>query len=176
MSRMKRGMIVAVSPEGVIGLNGAIPWHYRGDMVRFKRITLGSTVVMGRLTWESLPRKPLPGRRNIVVTSRPLDAGAQSSHASHANVADDVQTFGDVESALAQATTPVWVIGGARVYADAMAYCDLLDVTYVPDHVVHPDAIRFPRIDPAVWRAGPRVVHEDDPSLTRQEFVRIGDV
>ena len=67
-----RGMIYAVSPEGVIGQDGAIPWYHPGDFRRFKRVTLGSTVIMGRKTFESMG-KPLPGRRNSVVTSRPMN-------------------------------------------------------------------------------------------------------
>lgn len=153
-------MIAAVSPEGVIGLNGTIPWHYRGDMQRFKRLTLGKAVVMGRLTWESMPKRPLPGRRNVVISSRPLDG---------------VETYRDVSSAL-RAIGPgggdVWFIGGARVYAEAMEHCDRIDLTYVPDHVVDPRAVRFPPIDPEAWEPGPRVPHEDEPALTRQEFTR----
>ncbi len=69
---MTYGIIAAVSPEGVIGVGNDLPWHYSADLKRFKRLTMGNTIVMGRLTWESLPKKPLPGRRNIVITSREL--------------------------------------------------------------------------------------------------------
>ncbi len=67
-----RGMIFAMSPERVIGLDGKIPWRHPGDLRRFKQVTLGSTIIMGRATFDDNGR-PLPGRRNIVVTSRPLD-------------------------------------------------------------------------------------------------------
>ena len=60
--------VVAVSKNGVIGREGGLPWHISSDLKRFKEITMGKPVVMGRKTWESLPRKPLPGRRNIVIT------------------------------------------------------------------------------------------------------------
>ena len=67
-----RGMIYAVSPEGVIGVGNRIPWRYQGDFRRFKRVTMGKTLIMGRKTFESIGH-PLAGRRNIVVSSRPSD-------------------------------------------------------------------------------------------------------
>ena len=68
-----RGILVATSPEGVIGKDNTIPWYYSEDLKRFKRLTIGKTVIMGRNTWESLPIKPLPERRNIVITRSSLD-------------------------------------------------------------------------------------------------------
>ena len=154
-----RGLIAAVSPEGVIGLDGKIPWHYKGDLRRFKRITMGSTIIMGRLTWESIGKKALPGRRNIVITSR-----SDSS----------IDCYPDLISALASTTGPgdVWFIGGARVYKDAMRFVEVLDITRVPDCINDPNAVRFPAIDPAVWYEGPLLVHADEPALRRQIFTR----
>ena len=77
------GTIAAVSPEWVIGLHNQVPWRHPGDFRRFKRVTLGATVIMGRLTWESMHRKPLPGRRNLVVTRHP-DPSIESSRLSRA--------------------------------------------------------------------------------------------
>lgn len=154
------GMIAAVSPEGVIGLHGAIPWRHPGDMRRFARVTRGGVVVMGRATWESMGCRPLPKRRNIVVTSRSLA---------------DVECHRDLPAAIAAALcegTTVWLIGGARIYEEGLAHADFIDLTYVPDHVGDPDAVRFPAIDPAVWDAGPLVVHEEEPELSRRVFVR----
>jgi dihydrofolate reductase len=152
-----RGMMVAMSPEGVIGVGGKIPWHYRGDLRRVKRLTLGTTLIMGRVTWESLGGKPLPGRRNLVVTSRSL-AGAEC--------------FPDLASALAATEGQVWFFGGARIYRDAMPLADFIDVVYVPDHVVDPNAVYFPPIDPARWHAGPLLPHEDEPALKRRVYTR----
>lgn len=154
---MTRAILVAMSPERVIGLNGTIPWHYRGDMLRFKRLTTGATVIMGRLTWESLPKRPLPNRRNVVVTRSPIDG---------------VDCYPSLSKALATTTGDVWFIGGARIYAEAMKYADVLDVTYVPDRVDHPDAVKFPELDASAWTAGPRIPHEDEPALERQELHR----
>ena len=67
------GAIVAISANGVIGKDGDLPWHYSEDLKRFKQLTLDSTIIMGRNTWDSLPRKPLPKRRNIVITRRGVE-------------------------------------------------------------------------------------------------------
>ncbi|HTQ43994.1 MAG TPA: dihydrofolate reductase [Polyangiaceae bacterium] len=155
-----RGMILAVSPEGVIGLGGKIPWRHPGDMRRFKRVTLGSTVIMGRATFDETG-KPLPGRRNIVVTSRPLDVAG-------------VERVGTVDEALARAGAEcdVWFIGGARIYEEAMGHVDVIDVTYVPDHVDAPGAVHAPPIDERVFEPGPLLPHEDEPGLTRRVYRR----
>jgi dihydrofolate reductase len=160
-----RGMIAAVSPERVIGLGGAIPWSHPGDMRRFVRVTKGSIVVMGRLTWESMNRKPLPNRRNVVITHN--DVG-------------DVEHYADIGTALAKFAADgdardVWFIGGARIYAEAMPYCDVIDLTYVPDHVTGEGAVHFPPIDESAWEAGPLLPHEDEAGLTRRVFTRRGE-
>jgi dihydrofolate reductase len=152
-------MIYAVSPEGVIGANGGIPWHHPGDYRRFKRVTLGSTVIMGRKTFESLG-KPLPGRRNIVVTSRAFDVPG-------------IDCVGTIEEGLARAGDgDVWFIGGAGIYAEAMAHADVIDVTYVPDHVAGTNVVRAPAIDTELFEAGPLIDHEDEPALKRRVYMR----
>ena len=154
-----RGMMVAMSPEGVIGLDGKIPWHYRGDLRRVKRLTLGTTLIMGRVTWESLGGRPLPGRRNLVVTSRTIPGA---------------ECFPDITSALAASEGAVWFFGGARIYAEAMPLADFIDVVYVPDHVTDPRAVHFPDIDPTLWEEGPLLEHEDEPALRRRVYARRG--
>ncbi len=150
-----KGIIAAVSPEWVIGVDGDIPWHYSSDMKRFKKLTMGATLIMGRLTWESLPSKPLPGRRNIVITSRSLDG---------------VDCFPTIEAALATCEGDVWFIGGARIFEEAMRYADVIDLTHVPDRVNAPGVVRFPEIDETVWEAGPLVAHDVDDRLKRQVY------
>jgi dihydrofolate reductase len=153
------GMIAAVNPDGVIGAHNRVPWNHPGDMRRFVRITRGSTVVMGRLTWESMGKKALPNRRNIVITRGPLGGG--------------VEHYVDLKTALAHVTEgDVWLIGGARIYEEGMKHADLIDLTYVPDHVAGDDVVRFPPIDERVFAPGPRVEHEDEPGLTRRVFTR----
>ncbi len=144
------GIIAAVSPEGVIGVDGHMPWHYSEDLKRFKRLTLGSTVIMGRLTWESLPKKPLVGRRNIVITRRKLDG---------------VECFSSLDAALATCEGDVWFIGGTRLFVEAMKHADLIDLAYVPDSVAANGAVYFPEIPESDWEAGPLETHPDDPRL-----------
>jgi dihydrofolate reductase len=155
----QRAIMAAVSPEGVIGVEGKIPWHYRGDMRRVKRLTMGTTLIMGRITWESLGGKPLAGRRNIVVTRT-------------VSLLSGAECFPDLESALAASEGPVWFFGGARIYRAAMPLSDLIDLVYVPDRIDHPAAVRFPPIDPTLFEAGPLVDHEDEPALKRRVYVR----
>jgi dihydrofolate reductase len=154
-----RAMIYAVSPEGVIGVGNRIPWRYQGDFRRFKRVTMGKTLIMGRRTFESIGH-PLAGRRNIVVTSHPLKI-------------EGVECVASVDEALSAAgdEIDVWFIGGARIYAEAMQHVDLIDVTYVPDHVRAADAVRAPRID-GTWEGSRILQHEDEPTLKRRTFTR----
>jgi dihydrofolate reductase len=113
------GLIWAQSTSGVIGRDNAIPWHLPDDLVRFKKLTVGHTVVMGRLTWESLPAKvrPLPGRKNVVVTRQ---AGYVAEGATVVSALDGAFT-GDEN----------WVIGGAQIYALALPIATRCEVTEV---------------------------------------------
>ncbi|WP_326547113.1 dihydrofolate reductase [Mycolicibacterium sp. ND9-15] len=117
--RSNVGLIWAQSTSGVIGRGGGIPWRLPEDQARFKELTMGRTVVMGRLTWESLPVKvrPLPGRHNVVLTRRP-DYVAEGARVVHT-----------LQDALADDTT--WVIGGNEVYALALPIATRCEVTEV---------------------------------------------
>ena len=101
-------IVVAVAANGVIGNKGGIPWHIPADLKRFKQLTLGETVVMGRKTWESLPIKPLPDRQNIVVSSQDLD------------LPKGVLLAKSYQQALNLAANDVFVIGGSRLYREAL--------------------------------------------------------
>lgn len=114
------GLVWAEARGGVIGAGGGMPWHVPEDMAHFRQITGTDDVVMGRRTWESLPPRfrPLPGRRNIVVTRT---AGWSAEGAERA---------GSLDEAVALATGDrTWVIGGGMLYADAVSRADLLEVT-----------------------------------------------
>jgi dihydrofolate reductase len=133
-----RAAIVAMTRNNVIGLDGQIPWHYSEDLKRFKRRTLDSTIVMGRLTWESIGSMPLPRRRNIVISSQPVS---------------NVECFTEVEAALSACKeSDTWIIGGGQIYQASLHWVSLLDVTYVPDTIDNPEAITFPAIDPLIWQ------------------------
>jgi dihydrofolate reductase len=112
------GLIWAQSTSGVIGRDGGIPWRLPEDQARFKELTMGHTVVMGRLTWESLPAKvrPLPGRKNVVLT-RQADYMAEG--------ADVVTTIEDAVDG------ETWVIGGEQIYRLALPIATRCEVTEV---------------------------------------------
>lgn len=113
-------LVVAMAENGVIDKEGAIPWRLSADLKRFKRLTLGKTVVMGRKTWDSLPRKPLPERRNIVITRR---TDWQAEGAVAASSLDD---------ALAKAGSgEVMVIGGAEIYREALPRAGRIELTEI---------------------------------------------
>lgn len=120
---MRISLVAAVAHGGVIGRDGRIPWHLPEDMVRFKALTVGHPVVMGRRTWDSLPEtfRPLPGRRNVVVTRSP---DWQAEGAERAGSLDEALR-------LVARAPRVFVIGGAEVYAAALSVADELLLTEV---------------------------------------------
>ena len=120
---MNINMIFARSANGVIGNNNAMPWHLPEDLAHFKKLTLGSPVIMGRKTWDSLPAKfrPLPGRTNVVITRQPDWQGAGAQRASSLHDA----------LALCHAASDVWIIGGAQIYAQAEPLACKIEVTHI---------------------------------------------
>lgn len=160
------GMIAAISPEGAIGLGGAIPWRYPGDLRRFKRVTTGvglSAVVMGRRTFESMGCRVLPGRLNIVLSRTHPPSSEPGELVWKASMEEALDRAWDLA---------IWIIGGRAVYEAGMRYARVLDVTFVPGRVRDPAAVHFPTIDPADWDAGPRLPHEDEPLLVRRVYAR----
>ena len=152
-----RAAIVAITQDRVIGVDGKLPWHYSADLKRFKRLTLGATIIMGRGTWESIGAKPLAGRRNVVITR---------------SVLDDVQCYTTIPAALATCTGDVWFIGGGQLYAAALEYCDFIDVTQVPDKISAGNTVFFPELDPSVWQAEPMTPLAEDPRLGHGRYYR----
>lgn len=148
--------IVAVAENGVIGNHGAMPWRLKSDMQRFKAMTIGRPVVMGRKTFASIGR-PLPDRTNIVVTRdanfRAAGAVVTSSFAAARAVAT-----GD---ALRRLATEIAVIGGAEIYAQWMDIADRLEITEI--HARPEGDTRFPAIDPAIWEEVARVRNKAGP-------------
>jgi dihydrofolate reductase len=120
---MKVGLVYAQARNGVIGQGGSLPWHLPEDLAHFKRTTLGAPVIMGRKTWDSLPPRfrPLPGRRNIVVTR---DAQWQAAGAERAASLEEALALGrDAET--------VWVTGGAEVFRLALPRAHVAVVTEI---------------------------------------------
>ena len=148
-------IIVAVSDNGIIGRDGAMPWKLSSDLKRFKALTMGHPVIMGRKTFESIG-KPLPGRLNIVITrntdwetdgclrvsslSAAIDLATANLESIHENAVDD-----DEEDLPGE----IFIIGGGQIYAEAFDMADALYVTHVLAAV--DGDTRFPEIDPSVW-------------------------
>ena len=138
-------LIAAIDRNRAIGKNGALPWRLPADLQRFKALTLGQTVVMGRKTFDSIGR-PLPGRRNFVLTRDPNWR------------APGVEVFPDFASALsACTTTELWVIGGGEIYTQTHVQAKRLEITHVDVAVDAADAW-FPVIDDAFVAAPSPVV------------------
>jgi dihydrofolate reductase len=150
-------MVWAQAAGGVIGADGALPWHLPEDLRLFRALTLGRTVVMGRRTWESLPPRvrPLPGRRNLVLSSTldPAEAGVQVARS-----VDDVLALEE----------DLWVIGGAGVYRAFLPHAEEVVVTEVDAQL--PGDTWAPQLGPD-WVLGARVPGTDwSPSTTGLRF------
>ena len=127
MTNPKLTLVVAVAKNGVIGRDGDLPWRLSSDMKRFKAATMGKPVLMGRKTWDSLPRKPLPGRQNLILTH---DADLK---ADGAWVYTDLAAMLAAARAMAEAAGvgEACVIGGAQLYNAVLAQADRIILTEV---------------------------------------------
>jgi dihydrofolate reductase len=150
-------LIVAVAENGVIGAGGAIPWRLKSDMARFKALTTGKPVVMGRKTFVSIGR-PLPGRTNIVVT-RDLGFRADGVVVTHSFTDAKAIATGD---ALRRFATEIAVIGGAEIYIQWMDSADRLEITEV--HARPDGDTRFPAVDVTAWEEVARVRNPAGPN------------
>jgi dihydrofolate reductase len=158
-------LVVAVSKNGVIGRAGGLPWHISSDLKLFKAITLGKPIIMGRKTWESLPRKPLPGRVNIVITRQ------TGFEAAGALIALDVSAA----LALAKRALPeeIAVIGGGEIYQMFLPLADRVYLTEV-DLDVDGDTY-FPHMDTSVWAETRTEVHPQGPNDNAGFVLRVFD-
>jgi dihydrofolate reductase len=148
--------VVAIAENGVIGREGGLPWRLSTDLKRFKAATMGKPVIMGRKTWDSIG-KPLPGRRNIVVT-RDRDYKAEGA-----------EVAGSIEAALEMAedggAAEACVIGGGEIYRRLMPRADRLDVTHVVAEIE--GDTYFPPIDSEEWQ---QVSSEDVPAGEKDDY------
>jgi dihydrofolate reductase len=133
-------IIVAISDDLGIGKDNDLLWHIPEDMKRFRQLTIGKTVIMGRKTWFSLPKRPLQGRRNIVITD------VQGEKFEGAEEVGSVKAAADS----CRAEEEAFIIGGGSIYRQFMPIADRLYITHV--HLTAPADIYFPEIDPEVWQ------------------------
>jgi len=147
--------VVAIAENGVIGAGGAIPWRQKSDMARFKALTIGKPVIMGRKTFESL-RRPLPGRTNIVITR---DAAYRAAGAVVTTSAVDAEAVARGD-ALRRSVTEIAVIGGAEIYRQWLDRADRLEITEVH---ARPEGDTHFGIDTAKWEETARIRHPAGP-------------
>ena len=156
---MRITLIAAIGPDGLIGRDGDLPWRLPADLAHFKRTTLGHPVVMGRKTFDSIG-KPLPKRRNIVISRSPEKLPAE------------VEAVGSIESVLALVgeEDEVFVIGGAEIYRLFLERADRLVITEVEGDFT--GDTHFPPIDTEQWHEVERIRHEpDERNPHRYSFV-----
>jgi len=142
MTKLVVALIVAVAENGIIGRDGKLPWRIPEDMKWFKEKTLGKPCIMGRKTWESFPKRPLPARTNIVVT-RERDYKAEGGVVAHS--LDDA-----LEVARREASGEIMILGGAEIYRAALPEADRIYLTSV--HGEFDGDTVFPAIDRTDWR------------------------
>lgn len=156
-------LVAALGRGREIGRDNALLWHLPEDMAHFKALTQGQTVLMGRKTWDSLPERfrPLPGRRNIVLSRQP------------GLMLNGAEVFTDLQTALqACAGLPqVCVIGGAQIYAEALAHADVLELTEVDRDFAEADSW-FPAWPATEFDETQRESHQSDKNGWRFDFVR----
>jgi len=148
-------IIVAVSDDWGIGRDNDLLWHIPEDLKRFKRLTMGKCIIMGKKTWESLPKKPLPGRKNIVITDIPSEC------------IDCSVTAYSIEDAINKCdkNEEAFVIGGGSIYHQFMNIAERLYITHV--HRKAPADVWFPKIDRRKWKVIEKeeFVSEDDNKI-----------
>jgi dihydrofolate reductase len=143
------GLVWAQAANRVIGRGGTLPWHLPEDMTHFRDLTTGTTVLMGRRTWESLPPqfRPLPGRRNLVLSRTPQQGA---------------ETFPDLPQALAAASGVVWIVGGATMYRAALPLADRIVVTEIRELFegdTHAPHISLPPDSTGAWQTSSTGLH-----------------
>ena len=156
-SRIEIVLVAAVADNGVIGRGGALPWRLKSDMLRLRALTWGKPIVVGRTTYLSFTKQPLPGRTNIVV-SRNQNFAASGALVAASLAAALEAARGD---ALRRAADAIIVLGGADIYAQTMAIADRLVITRV--HLQPQGDTKFPDIDPKLWIEIERSEHRPGP-------------
>jgi dihydrofolate reductase len=141
-------IIAAISENNVIGKDNAIPWSIKEDLAHFKELTLGWPCIMGRKTWESLPKRPLPGRLNIIVSGSLKNANLVSPGVTEST---KVKICSSLSAAIEHcaAYQKIFICGGASIYHEAIPLAHTMELTHI--HSSYDGDTFFPPIDPTVW-------------------------
>ncbi len=163
---MRLSIIVAIAKNNAIGLNNKLIYWLPNDLKRFKSLTTGNTIIMGRKTFESLPKGALPNRRNIVLSrnGKPEDFPGAELYRSLNEALEQCK-------AVSSPLNEVFIIGGASLYAEALPIADRLCLTYVDDTPAEADTF-FPEFNPAEWKETFREEHDiDEKHAQRYAFI-----
>jgi dihydrofolate reductase len=151
--------IVACSPEGIIAIDGAMPWNVPEDLKRFKRLTSNSVVIMGRRTWESLNEKSLPNRINYIVSKTiELDSIVNTGATCYTTI-----DYAIDEAQLIHPDRDIWIIGGASIYSQTLPICDELYLTIINKEQV-------------CYHKGERTILQDYPYVVNNLFKEVSSV
>lgn len=155
-------LVVAKSENNVIGVDGDLPWRISADLKHFKAVTMGHPIIMGRKTWDSIGR-PLPGRRNIVITRR------------DDLVIDGVDVVNNIDAALGLCrednAAKAMIVGGGQIYADIMDQADIIELTEI--HTQIDGDTFFPLIDMDAWTESSREMFPADGDTPSYSFVTL---
>lgn len=165
-------MVVAVGRNGEIGADNNLLWPIKEDLRHFRTLTMGHPVIMGRRTWESLPRRPLPGRPNYVVSR---NASYECPGAVLCGSLQEALSRCEAEGAKEEPASPLrqpMIIGGASLYNEAMPLAERLYVTDVDAEAPHADVF-FPAIDKEEWRETERSASAETPDGIRYAFLTL---
>lgn len=156
-------LIAARDRNGAIGRANTIPWHVPEDFAFFKRETTGGAVIMGRKTWDSLPRKPLPGRLNIVISRQAASSTDGVIRTTFDNAIPQAEALGYAR---------IYCIGGAEIYRQMLGMAGRVLLSTVDLHIDDADAF-FPDLDPAQWRlVATTTLRASDPECRVSEYLR----
>lgn len=154
---MKLSIIAGIGKNNELGKNNTLLWHLPADLVYFKKITTGHTVVMGRKTFESIGR-PLPNRRNIVITS---DKNYKKEEKEKIGIEISSLLENAISLSRSDLDSEIFIIGGAQIYEQAMNYADKLYITHIEAEDENANTF-FPVIDKNIWREISREDHKKD--------------
>ncbi|MDB6176652.1 dihydrofolate reductase [Paracoccus sp. Z330] len=157
-------LIAAQDRNGAIGRDNTIPWHIPEDFAYFKAQTTGGAVIMGRKTWDSLPKRPLPNRLNIVVSRQPLDLGPEIAV---------VELDGAISHAESRGYKNIYCIGGEQIYRQMLCRADRILLSTVETEIQDADAF-FPEIPSDHWTKGQsKILRHDAPRCSVTEYHRV---
>jgi dihydrofolate reductase len=161
-------IIVSMAENRVIGRDNAMPWSIKGNLAHFKEMTMGFPCIMGRKTWESLPKKPLPGRLNIVVSKTMKDSSVPENELCPQKTSSvpNVKIFPSLPSAIEHCSNyeKIFICGGETIYRQALPLADKIDLTLISGKY-DGDAF-FPEIDPSFWEADEKTDFDDYSIIT----------